>query len=984
MDNFKNEHNSAADGDTLVFESPAAATNANGEPADGGNSGFFKKAFASVRSFFAKLFSDKKGANESMHSKPNNKDHSRAERTSPNKADAPQGVFAPRKRPRSTLLAIVFTVIKLVVVAGILCGFIGLGLVLGIAKAYIDTTPTLDISALTESDRTSYIYDGNGNMITTFASMEYRDWANIDEIPDNLKNALIAVEDVRFYKHSGLDFKRLFSAVINTLRNTNTHGGSTITQQLIKNKVLSNVQSYKRKIQEAYLAYELESTVSKDKILEAYMNDVYLGDSNYGFKTAAKDYFGKELDELTIRECAMLAGMVQKPNVTNPRANTYKRFYSSGRNKMDITNDRTNVVLKAMYDEGFITRAEYDAALVEHVNILEVSAQKQLYDMAYFVEYGVYDVVTHMLEARDLADTPANRAEIERELRTGGYHIYLTVKPDIQNTVQQTITEWQNYPRLRNSAASEITDPNSGITSAQPQAASVIIDQHTGYIVAMVGGREEPIQKRQLNRAYQSSMPVGSSIKPLAVYGPALDMGATPATCVLNSELAIDGYGGERGYPKIGSRRWEGLTSVRRGITSSLNIVAARILFDIVTPELSAKYLERLGVDPSRINVDGPGLALGTSGITPLEMAAAYACIANGGMYMEPISFTTVVAEDGSIVIDARDYQKTRRVFEESSAFMLTDMMKDVVSSGTGTSAIIPGITVAGKTGTNDDYTSVYFAGFTGYYTASLWIGHDKYSEKLASGSTGGNSAAPLWQAFMSKVHDGFSDRPLLDVSPSDIGLTQATICPVSGKLATEECLHDTNNPPLTDWCAVEKMPTEYCDMHCTVVYCKDSEMPAGQHCPAESRYAKCIVLIPSTSLYARLSNDKLYQYMPNAVRTDLTADEFISNAEHLECCTIHTGGGTDIPLDELIARSNELIATVRRYLDTVQTLTETARHILEGGITQLQNAIAQSDAALISQYMSELKRNYDVLSALYPPPNQPAEPTDEPTFPNG
>ena len=403
-----------------------------------------------------------------------------------------------------------------------------------------------------------------------------------------------------------------------------------------------------------------------------------------------------------------------------------------------------------------------------------------------------------------------------------------------------------------------------------------------------------------------------------------------------------------------------------------------------MTPELSAKYLERLGVDPSRINVDGPGLALGTSGITPLEMAAAYACIANGGMYMEPISFTTVVAEDGSIVIDARDYQKTRRVFEESSAFMLTDMMKDVVSSGTGTSAIIPGITVAGKTGTNDDYTSVYFAGFTGYYTASLWIGHDKYAEKLASGSTGGNSAAPLWQAFMSKVHDGFSDRPLLDVSPSDIGLTQATICPVSGKLATEECLHDTNNPPLTDWCAVEKMPTEYCDMHCTVVYCKDSEMPAGQHCPAESRYAKCIVLIPSTSLYARLSNDKLYQYMPNAVRTDLTADEFISNAEHLECCTIHTGGGTDIPLAELIARSNELIATVRRYLDTVQTLTETARHILEGGITQLQNAIAQSDAALISQYMSELKRNYDVLSALYPPPNQPAEPTDEPTFPNG
>lgn len=203
-----------------------------------------------------------------MHSKPNNKDHSRAKRTSPNKADAPQGVFAPRKRPRSTLLAIVFTVIKLVVVAGILCGFIGLGLVLGIAKAYIDTTPTLDISALTESDRTSYIYDGNGNMITTFASMEYRDWANIDEIPDNLKNALIAVEDVRFYKHSGLDFKRLFSAVINTLRNTNTHGGSTITQQLIKTKYFPTFRVISAKFRKHTLHMSLKAPFQRTKYLK--------------------------------------------------------------------------------------------------------------------------------------------------------------------------------------------------------------------------------------------------------------------------------------------------------------------------------------------------------------------------------------------------------------------------------------------------------------------------------------------------------------------------------------------------------------------------------------------------------------------------------------------------------------------------------------------------------------------------------------------
>lgn len=887
--------------------------------------------------------------------------------------------FVLGQRPRSLILSIFFTVIKLGIVVGVLAGFTALGLVLGVAKAYIDTTPSLDIATLTKSDRTSYIYDCNGKMITTFASMEYRDWADIEEFPDTLKNALIAVEDVRFYKHGGLDFKRLFSAVINTLRNTNTHGGSTLTQQLIKNKVLSNVRSYKRKIQEAYLAYELESTISKDEILEAYMNDVYLGDSNYGFKTAAKDYFGKELDELTIRECAMLAGMVQKPNLTNPRANTYKRFNEDGTNKMSITNDRTDVVLKAMYEAGFITLSQYNAALKEDVEILEVSSQKQLYDMAYFVEYGIYDVVTNMLKARDLPDTSANRSAIEKELRTGGYKIYLTVDPDIQKDVQDTITNWDKYPALRNSGSNVVTDPVSGITAQQPQAAAVIIDQSTGQIVAMVGGREEPVQKRQLNRAYQSSMPVGSSIKPLAVYGPALDSGATPATGILNSELAIDGYGG-KGYPALGSTKWEGIIPIRRGIVSSLNIVAARIVFDIVTPERSAEYLEKLGIDKTRINVDGPGLALGTSGITPLEMAAAYACIANGGVYNQPISFTQVVAEDGTVILDARDVQESYRVYEESTAFILTDMMKDVVASGTGTRARIDGITVAGKTGTNDDFSSVYFAGFTGYYTASLWIGHDKYAEKLASGSTGGNSAAPLWQAFMSKVHSGFSDKPVIDASPGDIGVVKVSICPISGKLATEACSHDSNNPPITDWCAVDHIPDEYCDMHCDIEYCLASDMPAGTNCPVEQREKGCAVLIPSTSLYAKLTDDKLYAYIPNAIRTDMTIDEFTQNIPgYSGVCNVHNASAPST-IEDLYRMAGALIAEVRSYLDSVQTLGDADRTLLENNIIALQEAISQADYDMILSRMQELRHNYNILYESNPPvgPHTP-EPSASP-----
>lgn len=905
--------------------------------------------------------------------------------------DEPAPVFVPRKRPHSTVLAVFFGIIKLMMLSVLLGGVAAFGLVLGIAKAYIDTTPSLDVSTLTVSDRTSYIYDSSGNMITTFASMEYRDWVDIEDVPDMLKNALIAVEDVRFYKHGGLDFKRLFGAVVNTFRNENTHGGSTITQQLIKNKILSNVQSYKRKIQEAYLAYELESTISKDDILEAYMNDVYLGDSNYGFKTAAKDYFGKELDELTIRECAMLAGMVQKPNVYNPRANTYKRFNEDGSNKMSVTNERTDIVLQSMYKAGFITKAEYQRALKDNVNILEHSAQKQLYDMAYFVEYAIYDVVTHMLESRDLADTSSNRSAIERELRTGGYHIYLTVDPEVQNSVQDIITNWEDYPHLRNSAASEIIDSVSGIVAEQPQASAVIIDHRTGQIKAIIGGREEPIQRRQLNRAYQSSMPVGSSIKPLSVYGPALDMGASPATGILNAELEIDGYGGN-GYPALGSSRWEGIIPIRRGVASSLNIVAARTLFDIVTPDLGAKYLERLGVDRSRINVDGPGLALGTSGITPLEMAAAYACIANGGMYLEPMSFSRVVADDGTVILNASEIQKTYRVYEETTAYMLIDMLKDVVSYGTGTRAQINGITVAGKTGTNDDYTSVYFAGFTGYYTASLWIGHDLYSEKLASGSTGGNSAAPLWQAFMSNIHEGLSDKPILDASPSDIGLIRTAICPVSGMLATDECMLDTHNPPITDWVAIDRMPSQYCTMHCSVDFCTNSNMPASVECPRGNRVEKCVVLINSKSLYSRLSDDVLHTYIPNAIRTELGIADYIEHRLDSESsCIVHGGFNANVPIEELLERAGALIANVQSYLDTVQTLSDTDRALLESGIANLQAAIAYADVMRIQRCMQELMYNYNILSSAHPPVTDPdpspeqdpspgIEPTPEPT----
>lgn len=885
-------------------------------------------------------------------------------------------LFVERRRPRPFVLSVLFTTLKFIAVLVVLVGCIGFGLVMGIAKAYIETTPDLDVSQLTKSDRTSYIYDKNGGLITTFAGMEYRDWADIEEIPDMLKNAVIAIEDVRFYKHEGLDYKRLFSAVVNTLRNADTHGGSTLTQQLVKNKILSNEVSYKRKIKEAYLALEVEQIITKDDILEAYLNDVYLGGSNYGMKTAAKDYFGKELSALSIRECAMLAGMVQRPYETNPRANTYSRFYDDGTNKMDITNKRTDTVINAMYDAGFITSEQHTAALNDDVYILETSEQKQLYDMPYFVEYGIRDVVTHLLDQRSMLDTSANRTAIENELRTGGYSIYLTVDPDIQNTVQETLANWEEYPELADpSAAKKVTTNPDGTTIelVEPQAAAVVFDYHTGELRAVVGGRNSPTRKKEWNRAYQSSTEVGSAIKPLAVYGPALDLGSSPSTVIANFEAPIEGWDSEKGYPYIGDEEYIGPVTIRRGVVSSLNVVAARTLLEKVGLQVSAGYLENLGVDPSRVNVGGSGLALGTSGITPIEMAAAFGAIAAGGEYKEPLSFSRVLDASGKVILDAKSVRKTRQVFKASTAYMMVDILTNAVNSGTGTRAKIKGMTVAGKTGTNADYSSVYFAGITPYYTASVWVGHDDYANKLKKGASGGRYAAPLWQAFMSQIHEGLLDKPIIDESPTEIGLVKVTTCSVSGKLATDACYLDpSGHLPVTDWAAKDSAPTELCDMHVVANVCTVSGEPASSYCPSSERRA--MLLVSSTSMYAGLDPNMLAKYLSGIVYTDTPAANYGElSYETRSLCSLHTPSwvydqGTDYQLDVLITDANSLLSTVNKYLASVQNLSDTDRSTLEDGVYWLQQMVQNQNAEQIEKYYEQLEYNYNVISAANPP----------------
>ena len=871
------------------------------------------------------------------------------------------GLFKKRSKPAPFWLSVLFNTLKLLLFAFVVIGFILLGLAVGVAKAYVETTPSIEIAQLTKSSRTSYLYDRNGNLITSIADVEYRDWVDIEDIPDMLKNAFVSVEDVRFYKHSGVDFKRLFSAALEILGSSNSSGGSTITQQLIKNKVLGSQRNYKRKIQEAYLALELEQDITKDEILEAYLNDIHLGESNYGVKAAAKDYFNKDLAELTIRECAMLAGLTQQPYRYNPRKNMYQR------NQMDVTNARTDQVLGKMYQAGYITSDQYNNAMNENVYIVEVSQQKKMYDMAYFVEYSIRDVVTHLLVQRGLTDTANNRSLIENELRTGGYRIYTTVDPQIQNIVQNSLSTWTKYPILADSTKSVIVETNSDGTivseTVEPQAAAVVLDHRTGDLIAVVGGRDEPTVRKSLNRAWQSYTEVGSSIKPLSIYGPALDLGLSPATIIPNMDGPINGWTTEQGYPNGGLDSRYGPVTLRRGLMSSLNVVAARLLMEYVTPDVSANYLYQLGCTESKINVDGPGLALGTSGITPIQMAGAYGAIANAGVYKEPMSFTKVMDAEGNVILDADVIRETRRVYQETTAYLLIDMMQDAVKSGTGTKARIEDMTVAGKTGTNSDYGSVYFAGMTPYYTATVFIGHDYPVNKLKEGSSGGNEAAPLWQDFMSKIHAGMEDKPILNLDPSSYGMVRRTVCSVSGLLATDDCKNDSDHKPVTDWFLPQNAPNQYCDMHFSLEICTASHAIATQFCPSNEVVSESYLLITPQSQFYQFEDRYLFKALPNAIRTDLSRELYI---ETMQTCPVHASGSLSI--FELRTLSEQLSADVEDYLVTARSLGDEDRNILKDDLSNHTAVLNIGyDYSAIEPAYNKLKVDYERIRTLFP-----------------
>lgn len=761
------------------------------------------------------------------------------------------------KRKHGFALSVILTTSKLAIIMVIIFVAVSFGSVFGLATAYLDTSPDLDISAIENQSVNSYLYDCNGNEICAFTGLENRDWADSDEIPQMMKEAIISIEDSRFYYHNGVDFKRLIGSFIQNLSSNSVQGGSTITQQLVKNQLLSPERSYKRKLQEAYLSMELEQHYSKDQILTAYLNSIPLGGTIYGVKAAAKQYFNKDLSELTLRECACLAGITQYPYKYSPR----RVYYGSddpeetAKRIKDLA-FRTDTVLVQMFEQGYITREELEAAEADELVVVNKSAATSAYEMPHFVEYAVNEIIDDLIEERGIENTKINRSAIENELKTGGYNIYLTVDPSIQNTVQESLANYDNYPRLQGS--NQYATVINGVETIQPQAAAVVMDHYTGQLRAIVGSRTEPTALKTTNRASDNRMPVGSSIKPLAVYGPAFELGAGLGTVVANIPAPINGWGDGKGYPEGGlTESSTGPVTIRYAIKQSLNNAAARVLADYVGVEKSTEYLIQLGVDPSHIESSLAGLSMGFSGISPIEMAGAYSCIANGGIYIEPISYTVVTDVSGQAIIDATEKQDKREVFSQATAYMLTVALEDAVEGGTGHRAKIPGMSTAGKTGTVSENRGMFFAGFTPYYTSTLWIGHDQYI-KLDKNKAASSVTAPLFRDYMTKIHQGLSNKSFYTKSASEYGVTKKTVCAVSGKIPTALC------PTTSDYFANEDGPTETCDMHTTIIVCAETGLAATEYCPSTTTSSG--VVIPADSPYAFLSEELLSSLFPNYV----------------------------------------------------------------------------------------------------------------------
>ena len=609
-------------------------------------------------------------------------------------------MYTPRRRAKKAKKAGPLRRIRLFIA---LCLVVFAGLGFGYIFAAYQSLPAVGNNM--RPAVSSQVFDSHGRLITTLHSDQNRLPIDINKVPQNLQNAFIAAEDNRFYEHIGIDPIGIFRAIFANLTNRGiAQGGSTITQQLAKNAFLSQEQTLKRKIQEAMLALEIEHKYSKKEILEMYMNQIYFGQGAYGIQTAAKTYFNKDVNELTLTQCAMLAGLPKSPN------------YYSPFNNLNEAKKRKNVVLDQMVKYGYVSAAEAEDAKNQDLGLSKSHQSKEADEYASFIDYVSQQV------AKKYGDDA---------LYKEGLKIYTTMDVDKQHAAVRAM---RNLPN-------NYTDEN-GLT--QPQAAIVSIDPKTGHILAMVGGRGQD----SFNRASMAFRQPGSAFKPF-VYLTALQHDMTPDTTMDDQPVTYGSWS-----PKNAGGSYSGTMTLSDALAHSVNTIAVQLADKVGTKNIIANA-KKMGITTLDAKDDNLAMALGglTKGVTPLEMASAYGTFANKGVHVKPTAIVKILDRDGNVLEDASTLEKEEtktRVMSEREAYEMTTMLEGVIDHGTGTAAAI-GRPAAGKTGTTDDNKDAWFVGYTPDIVTAVWIGDDTGSHSLGE-IYGGTIPAEIWKDYMSSA----------------------------------------------------------------------------------------------------------------------------------------------------------------------------------------------------------------------------------------
>lgn len=733
----------------------------------------------------------------------------------------------------------------------------------GSFRGVIDNAPDVNDIDIMPLGYATFLYDDAGNQIRKLAAPDSnRLPVTLDQIPVDLQHAVVAIEDERFYEHNGIDVKGILRAGMKAITTGDfSEGASTITQQLLKNNVFTNwtsestqLERFTRKFQEQYLAVQVEKKTDKDTILENYLNTINLGAGSYGVQAAARQYFDKDVWNLNLSECATLAGITQNPTRFNPIINP------------ESNQKRRKEVLQHMLDQNYITQDQYDEALADDVYSRIQAAQEKNSSTkntvyTYFEDELTDQIINDLMNIKGYTKTQATNL-----LYSGGLKVYTTQDSTIQNILDEEYSDPSNYPdtiQYELDYALTVTDPDGNQVNyskemlqlyfqnedpdfdllfdspekgqtyvdrykesiladgskvvaervnfaPQPQSSMSVIDQHTGYVKALIGGRGEKTASLTLNRATDTTRQPGSTFKIVSTYAPALnEKGMTLATT-----FEDEPYEYPDGSPvNNATRSYNGTTTIRTAIQNSINVVAVKC-FEEVTPDLGLKYLDNFGFTTlahgTEADTDVNGnvwsdanlaTALGgiTNGVTNVELCASYAAIANGGNYIKPIYYTKILDHNGNVLIENTSAE--RSVIKESTAYLLTSAMEDVVKKGTGTACQLDNMAVAGKTGTTEAYNDLWFVGYTPYYTCAVWSGYDN-NEKLPDYAR--NFHKNLWKKVMTRIHEGLPSKEF--EKPASV--EKLSVCEETGLLPRAGC------PVITEYFDVGTMPTEYCDQH--------------------------------------------------------------------------------------------------------------------------------------------------------------------------